>query len=68
MWIKSENGESTKPLTKELSGDTVILRKGFQFVEATEEMPAHWTYDEWQMTKEQYDVFSYCNDFIAAAM
>lgn len=24
---------------------------------ATEEMPEHWTYDEWQMTAEQYEIY-----------
>lgn len=35
----------------------MILRKNFRLVEATEEKPEHFEYDEWQMSKEQYDVY-----------
>ena len=57
MWTKSENSEPIVPLAVEYSGDQVILRKGFQLVEATEEKPSHYEYDEWQMPKEQYDIY-----------
>ena len=59
MWIRSENGESVKPKKMEKSRNHVILRKNFKRVDATDDMPEHWTYDEWQMTKEQYEVFRY---------
>lgn len=35
----------------------MILRKNYHHVAADGEMPAHYEYDEWQMTKEQYDVY-----------
>lgn len=39
----------------------MIVRKNFHFVEAVEDeenpIGAHWTYDEWQMTAEQYEVW-----------
>lgn len=25
--------------------------------EATEEMPEHWVYEEWQMTAQQYEIY-----------
>lgn len=57
MWIRSENGEPIKPLPIEASGSNVILRRNYTRVVATEEMPEHWTYDEWQMTAEQYEIY-----------
>ncbi len=65
MWTKSENGEPTKPLPFEVSGNNVILRKGFTKIEESEEMPEHWTYDEWQMTAEQYEVYKDCETRIS---
>ena len=57
MWTHSENSELTKPSVKEISGNNVILRKNFQRVEAAEETPAHWGYEEWQMTAQQYEIY-----------
>lgn len=57
MWTKSENSNSLKPEQIEFSGEYVIVRKDFAVVEATEDYPEHWQYDEWQMTKEQYEVY-----------
>ena len=59
MWTKSENGEVTKPAPLEVSGDIIIVRRSFRQVDATEEFPAHWEWEEWQMTKEQYEVYQY---------
>ena len=57
MWVKSNNGESTKPAEVEICQGGVIVRKNFHLIEATDEMPEHWEYEEWQMTKDQYDVY-----------
>ena len=57
MWTKSENSNNVKPEEIEFSGNYVIVRKNFAVVEATEEIPEHWEYDEWQMTKEQYEIY-----------
>ncbi len=57
MWIKSENSESTKPAALEPTVNGMIVRRNFREVAAIEDMPAHWTYEEWQMTKGQYDVY-----------
>lgn len=59
MWTRSENGENAKPPEKEVSGNSVIIRKSFERIEATEDMPEHWEYDEWQMSAEQYEVYEY---------
>ena len=57
MWIKSENDSTMCPAEVERSGNYIIVRKGFRLVEATEERPAHYEYDEWQMTADQYEVY-----------
>ena len=59
MWIRTKNGESVKPSTKEISRDIVIVRKGFELIPATQDKPEHWEFDEWQMTAEQYEVYAY---------
>ena len=41
----------------EESGNNVILRKNFKFIEEKDEFPAHYECEEWQMTKEQYEVY-----------
>lgn len=57
MWVRTENGESIQPLAFEQSGDNIILRRNFRLVEATEDKPTHYEYDEWQMTNEQHEVY-----------
>ena len=57
MWTKSVNGSPDKPAAVERSGDRVIVRRGYREIPATDEMPGHWTYDEWQMTSDQYEVY-----------
>lgn len=57
MWTRSSNGEAVKPEAVERSGNNVIVRKHFNFIADTTDFPAHWEYDEWQMTAEQYEVY-----------
>ena len=57
MWTRSENGESVQPMGVEISNNGVIVRRNFRVVPEGEDMPAHYEYDEWQMTKEQYEVY-----------
>lgn len=59
MWTKSENGEPIRPEAVETCGNNVILRRNVQRVEATEEIPEHYVWEEWQMTKEQYEIHQY---------
>lgn len=60
MWAKSENSEPIRPLAVEVSGSNVIVRRNVQKVEATEERGEHYTYDEWQMTAGEYEVYAAC--------
>lgn len=46
-----------KPADLEPTVNGMIVRRNFHEVEATEDMPAHWTYEEAQLTKDQYDVY-----------
>lgn len=57
MWVRVSNGESVHPLAFEQAGNNVILRRNFRLVEAIEDKPTHYEYDEWQMTNEQYEVY-----------
>lgn len=57
MWKKSENGESKKPAELESYPGGMIVRRNFRLIEASEEMPEYWSYEEWQMTSEQYEVY-----------
>lgn len=57
MWVKSENSEPVAPPEVERSGRTVIVRRRFKAVAATADRSAHYEYDEWQMSAEQYEVY-----------
>lgn len=57
MWSKSSNGEAVAFPAFEESGNNVILRRNFKFIEEKDEFPAHYEWEEWQMTKEQYEVY-----------
>ena len=56
MWTRSGNGETVIPPQVEYSGNHVIVRKNFHLIEEGE-TPAHYEWDEWQMTKDQYEVY-----------
>lgn len=57
MRQKSSNSDSVRPLDVEKSGEIVIVRRHFHLIDATEEIPEHYEYDEWQMTADQYEVY-----------
>ena len=57
MWQKSNNSESVRPLETERSGNHVIVRRNIKPVAAAEDMPAHYEWDEMQLTAEQYEVY-----------
>lgn len=57
IWQKSENSDPVMPPKMEQSGNYVILRRNFHVVEATEDRGEHYTYEELQLTSEQYDIF-----------
>ena len=58
MWNKSGNGESQKPPEVSIDPSGVVVRRNYNLVSATEEFPAHWEYEEAQMSKEQYEAWS----------
>ena len=58
MWQKSENGESAKPAEIEKTNRSVIVRRNFRLIPADDDKPEHWTYEEWQMSAEQYEVYA----------
>ena len=57
MWTKSENADLIKPLSTEIGRNRVIVRRNFQEIPAAEDMPAHYEWEEWQMTAEQFEVY-----------
>ena len=57
MWTKSENCEPVKPPEVSADGNGVIVRRKFKSINATEDFPAHWEWEEWQMTRDQYDFY-----------
>jgi hypothetical protein len=57
MWTKSQNDNAVQPNALEYVGNHVIIRRDFHLVEATDEIPAHYEYEEWQMTTQQYEVY-----------
>jgi len=64
MWTRVENGDPMKPLEYEESGNNIIVRRAYHKIAADAEMPEHWSYEEWQMTREQYAVFDPLNSTI----
>jgi hypothetical protein len=58
MWIKSQNSEKLRPSNIFEDKTAIIVRRNFNFIEEQdEEHPAHWEYEEWQMSKKQYEIF-----------
>lgn len=59
MWIKTENSDARKPDPVIYSGNRVILNRNFRNIPASEDIPEHWEYDTWDMSREQYEVYQY---------
>lgn len=59
MWTRSENGSLTKPADIDTTSSKVYntVRKDFEQVEATEEIPAHWTWVELKVRKEDWETY-----------
>ena len=64
MWIRSENGSLNKPADIDTTSSKVYntIRKEFEQVAATEEVPAHWTWLEQKVPKEDWEVFMKVSD------
>lgn len=68
VWKKVENDCNVRPQEVEISGGMVIVRRQFHLIPAETETieeevvvvrPEHYEYEEWQMTKEAYEVYKY---------
>lgn len=59
MFIHTENSDSIKPLEIDTDSSKFVtyVRKNFKLIPSEEDRPEHWEYDEWVMSKEQYDVY-----------
>ena len=71
MFQKSENSDALRPPELEPMLNGMIVRRNYTFVEAMEDeenpVPAHWIYEEWQMSKDQYETWAVQqadNDFL----
>lgn len=59
MWKKAENGEAVKPPAVSIDGSGVIITRNCHLVLATEDKPAHYEYEEAQMSLESYEMYQY---------
>ena len=59
MWYKNENGSNVKPdaLDSTTSKLYVFVRKDFEEIEETEEVPAHWTWMECKIRKDDWMIY-----------
>ena len=59
MWYRSENGDLTKPAEVDdtTSQVYVYVRKNFEQIPATEEIPTHWAWTETKVRKEDWQTY-----------
>ena len=59
MWYKNQNGDSVKPEAVDSASSKrwAYIRKDFLLVEATEEMPEHWEWQEMKIPKEALAIY-----------
>ena len=57
MWQKTSNGEAAKPAEVSIDASGVVLTRKHRHIQASEDIPEHWEYEEWQMSHEQYEVY-----------
>ena len=59
MWKKASNSNSVKPesIDKDSSNSVVFVRKKFELISASEEIPEHWEYLEMEIPKNSFDIF-----------
>lgn len=64
MWRRVSNGDSAKPevLETATSERWNYVRKEFTFIEAKEDVPAHWEYDENKVLKEDWETYMQVSD------
>ena len=59
MWYRCENGSDVKPgvLDTESSRKYVYVRRNFVLIEAEEERPAHWVWEEQKILRDDWAVY-----------
>lgn len=59
MWKRSENGTTEKPAALEIdtSKRWNYVRRNFVLVEAAEDRPAHWEWEEKKVLKEDWETY-----------
>lgn len=59
MWYRNQNGDSVKPDAVDFASSKrwAYIRKDFLLVEATEEMPEHWEWQEMKIPKEALTIY-----------
>jgi len=62
MWKKAENGENVKPPAVSIDASGVVLTRNCHFIEGTEDKPAHYEYEEAQMSLEAYEVYQFMKE------
>ena len=60
MWYRNENGSVVKPAEIDNTSSElyVYVRKDFEEVAETEENPAHWTWMETKVRKEDWETYA----------
>lgn len=58
MWCKTENGENVRPSAVDTTSSRVCvyIRKNIQAVEATEDFPAHYKWEELKIPREMWEI------------
>lgn len=59
IWKKVENDNSIKPQSVSIDASGVVLTRNYKLIEATEDKPEHYEYEEAQMSLEAYKVYQY---------
>ena len=59
MWYRNSSGENEKPSATDTTSSRRwnYVRKDFVLVEATDDEPVHWEWNEMKILKEQYPVW-----------
>jgi len=59
MWKIAENGNSVKPETFDTTSSKKwnYIRKEFELIEATDDMPEHWKWLENKISKEDWETY-----------
>ena len=59
MWHNASNSNNIKPSVVDKSSTTrVLVRRNFTLIEATEDAPAHYEYEECELTPAEYEMQS----------